>query len=339
LIDSVNDLKQAEKITTEFTEFKEVLSKEGADLLLKLEKDPPQNSTFDEYECYIQTMQKVKKFIERLKDKDEGLSGQDLNEIDKYFTKIGKKNESENSDLLKTYREKASELINTLEEAEEQGETLDTLHNDLGRIVKESNELLYATKVIELSSEETEKLESLHKLAVDELKKWEEKIKAFDPIDNAIKKMQKIAKNMLQEEKSFNFNSLDNKRTENFNNKAPRWRIVIPGLNLLANCDYERCDAYKDAIWIKIGINNEELKIFNIAKLSKLATCPECNVKAVNVNNLGFYGCYYTITGWKEGAKKGIDIPKTQAESSRFTTFLNGDNTEWAFLEVVTSLN
>jgi hypothetical protein len=155
-------------------------------------------------------------------------------------------------------------------------------------------------------------------------------LKVFEPIASAIEKLQIIA-NATFEEKSFGFgfNSLKNTRVENFSSQAPNWRIVIPGLNLYGKCDTPTCKAYKNVIWTQKGMGT-----FNIGKETKTSKCPMCNAKAVNITNLGFTDCQYTIEGEQETGLKVVE--EKTAGGGHLTTFVNGDDVHWSYLDVTT---
>ena len=153
--------------------------------------------------------------------------------------------------VLDTWSQEASDLINSFEEADEKNEKLKNLQGNLLSILNGSEEMLYAIKTIKLSKEEIEGLKSLHELAVLELEKLGKALKVFR-IDSAIKKLQKIANETFEDKGfGFGFNNLKNMRIENFSSKAPKWRIVIPGLNLYGKCNTPTCEAYNNVIWIQ----------------------------------------------------------------------------------------
>ena len=59
-----------------------------------------------------------------------------------------------------------------------------------------------------------------------------------------------------------------------------------------------------------------------------------CNKKAVNITNLGFTDCKYTIEGEQESGLKVLE--EKTAEGGRFTTFVNGEDVRWSYLDVTT---
>jgi hypothetical protein len=333
LIDVEKQIKQAEKINEQILEIKKVLSEEGTNLLLKMEEATPKEASLEENEKYIAPIGAIKKIIGRMQN--EEFSIPELREIDKYFLEIAEKNESKNSEIFKSCTKETIEAVSNFEMIDEQNKQLKGLQNNLIPIVKGSEEMLYAIKTVTLSTEEIEQVESLNKIALIELKKWGEILKIFEPIDSIISRLEKIVGDAIggrEKSMSFEFNSLKNVRKVDFATSGPSWRYVIPGLNMYGTCNTSVCKAYNDAIWIQKGMGT-----FNIAKEVKTSKCSLCNKKAKNVTNLGFYGCKYTIEGEKEG---GEEVKKEEiAERERFTTFVNGDNIKWEYLEVTTKPN
>ena len=64
-----------------------------------------------------------------------------------------------------------------------------------------------------------------------------------------------------QERPSFSFNALNNqeKLIRNFVSSAPKWRIVVEGLNLEAKCKKSGCAAFGKMVWVQKGFGRFEI--------------------------------------------------------------------------------
>lgn len=127
----------------------------------------------------------------------------------------------------------------------------------------------------------------------------------------------------------FNFSDLERRRIIDFGS-APKWRLVIQGMNLEGKCTNDSCEANKKRVWIQKGIGK-----FDIAREIFEAKCPSCNQKASEVNTVGFWDCRYVIDGAQsEPIEKKVN-QEDMAPKEQFLTFLP-NQVKWSFLTIET---
>ncbi|CAG9318700.1 unnamed protein product [Blepharisma stoltei] len=131
--------------------------------------------------------------------------------------------------------------------------------------------------------------------------------------------------------KSLFFNDLNEVCEREFNDKAPDWRAVKPGLSWICICDNEECVAYKDYVIVNSGFNE-----FNVAEEMWNLWCPACNhtVCSSKVLNIGFYKTDWRIEGRLEHGEK-FD-KNGSAASDNYTTFKDGNTVNWCYLKIET---
>lgn len=136
---------------------------------------------------------------------------------------------------------------------------------------------------------------------------------------------------LIQERGIFNKNS---DYDSNQKNNTPLWKIVQPGLNLVGECKNIQCDAYEKRIRIPKGIGS-----FNINKECKISHCPSCEKTAANVNNLGFFRCYFSINGsYRNENNNPVEVKRERkrAPDNKLLCY-EGENTQkWLYLEIKT---
>ena len=81
-----------------------------------------------------------------------------------------------------------------------------------------------------------------------------------------------------------------------YNKSAPKWRLVIPGLNLLGT---HPKNSYCEAKGEYVVSRQEGLGLFNIAREIFRAKCPLCDSKLENVTDLYFSSCQFEVEGLK----------------------------------------
>ncbi len=114
---------------------------------------------------------------------------------------------------------------------------------------------------------------------------------------------------------AFSFNHMTHEKRVAFSEAAPKWRAVIPGLNLTGTCINKECVASGKRVVIPKGIG-----AFHIDLASHLSKCPCCNTIATNINNAGFYKCLYSVQGRKENGER-VDSSDTRAPDNEVLTF------------------
>lgn len=76
----------------------------------------------------------------------------------------------------------------------------------------------------------------------------------------------------------------------------PRWKTVTIGLNLMATCSTNTCEAFKQIVYIPMGLGT-----FDMMTVSSRATCPQCKNPFENLQKIKwcFWNCLYAGTGRK----------------------------------------
>lgn len=129
----------------------------------------------------------------------------------------------------------------------------------------------------------------------------------------------------------FDFNRLEERVETDFDQDAPRYRVVTRGLNLKGRCTTVGCEARNQVIWIQKGMGQ-----FRIGEERFNSQCPSCNQIADQVENLGFWDCIYGIEGMRTRPHQERVNQEHEAGTERFTTFREGDAGSWAYLNITT---
>jgi hypothetical protein len=99
--------------------------------------------------------------------------------------------------------------------------------------------------------------------------------------------------------------------------EGPKHRTIIPGLNLRGICDNKTCKALNQVVWIQKGMGT-----FDIPVEVYTSNCPSCNQTANKIDNLGFFNCLYSISGFQtQPEKKKVEKNDIVADDKDFTTF------------------
>lgn len=127
------------------------------------------------------------------------------------------------------------------------------------------------------------------------------------------------------------FNSFEKPISINFAATAPKWNVIIAGMNLVGKCTNFKCEAYGKNVHCQKGFG-----LFNISKESVISKCPVCKAKASECNNVVFWKCKYTISGQIKGEREMKTIKKITRSEDSCETFVNkdGDQRDWLFLEI-----
>ena len=112
----------------------------------------------------------------------------------------------------------------------------------------------------------------------------------------------------------FSFSHMENEERVAFENEGPSWCTVTPGLNLSGICANEECTAFDQTVWIKKGIG-----VFDMDVESCISKCPSCGEIADEINNAGFYACFFSIEGQKENGDPVNRLKR--APDDEFLTF------------------
>ncbi len=124
-----------------------------------------------------------------------------------------------------------------------------------------------------------------------------------------------------------------------FNDIAPVWRTVRPGLNLKGICNNSTCTASGQVIYIP-----KDFGTFNILKESRISTCPACNTSEININNFGVYKCGFSVNGAlknSDGTTTPVKKPLREAPNDKLLSFDDKMSSivEWASLSITTEAN
>ena len=114
----------------------------------------------------------------------------------------------------------------------------------------------------------------------------------------------------------FDFASMKSGGKKKFSQDAPHYRAIDYGFNLEGRCMNEKCEAFKQLAWSRLGFSrslNEvdslfETAGFNIGLLLHNTPCPLCK-ESMDPNSIvscGFYRCKYTFEGYQQGEKSVI---------------------------------
>lgn len=134
----------------------------------------------------------------------------------------------------------------------------------------------------------------------------------------------------------FEANSLEKVRSVNFSKDAPFFRRVTSGLNVRGECANEKCSSksgtYNGIVYVPQGMGS-----FNFGQLKCNTNCPACSEKLPfkSITNLGFWNCEYEIEGQRQDEADPTKKTKV-ASKEAFTTFEEGDNVSWVYLNIKT---
>ena len=114
----------------------------------------------------------------------------------------------------------------------------------------------------------------------------------------------------------FNFAGMKDGNKKVFSEDGPSYRVVGRGFNLEGRCVNEKCEAFKQLAWSRLGFSrsvNEvssasETSRFNIGLLLHNTPCPLCqeSMDPDSIVSCGFYRCQYTYEGHQQGEKSVI---------------------------------
>ena len=129
----------------------------------------------------------------------------------------------------------------------------------------------------------------------------------------------------------FSFNHMENEKKIAFG-EGPSWRAIIAGLNLCGTCTNKDCVEFGQPVWIPKGIG-----IFHIDIESLMSECPCCYEITSDINNAGFYGCFFSIEGEKENGDL-VNRFNVRAPDNEFLTFedLGYPSEKWDHLIITT---
>lgn len=128
----------------------------------------------------------------------------------------------------------------------------------------------------------------------------------------------------------FEFNKLENQILQDYSPTAPDYRIVSRGINLTGRCTTVGCEAQGRYVWVR-----KYFGIFEIPWVSADSQCPLCNKNIKEITNLGFSSCHYKMEGIQTNGR--LLVVEGDTTKEKFTTYQQGDNTEWRCLRVTTT--
>jgi hypothetical protein len=118
---------------------------------------------------------------------------------------------------------------------------------------------------------------------------------------------------------------------------TPQWKVIYPGLTLVAQCTYATCKTFQQLIHISKGMGSFEMtKECRVEK-----SCPECKQDFdKEIDNCGFLDCIYTIEGML--ADGNLFLKQDQkAGKTHFVTFEEMKDgvsqvAEWKYITITT---
>lgn len=126
----------------------------------------------------------------------------------------------------------------------------------------------------------------------------------------------------------------------NLGKNALKWRLILPGLNLLGICKNKKCIAYKkEVIYTTLERSQipEEGFIFDMLESSNKIKCPMCN-KIFLPNTCGFYKCEYQFIGEKleDGDEVHYDSQPKEAKEDNLLYYnpKKGKEAKWFKLKI-----
>ena len=122
-----------------------------------------------------------------------------------------------------------------------------------------------------------------------------------------------------------------------FSDKAPFYRAVTKGMNLLGICENKNCIAFKREVIYKFGFGTFDL-INDMKKISP--ECPACEFPLREVTTCAFWQCKYSYVGTKFENKQLKDVNYSNSNSKKdevdyFDPGENGENNSvWIELKI-----
>lgn len=134
--------------------------------------------------------------------------------------------------------------------------------------------------------------------------------------------------------KSLNFSDLKSFKILRFS-PAPKYRELCAGLTLEGICKHEGCEAFNKNVLLPVGMGH-----FSLAEIIHFQKCPICaqEINHSTIKTMGFYNCYYQVTGKKTDEANLFEIKRTQAPKNGWLIFDSDGKhcTEWFFLKIKT---
>ena len=122
-----------------------------------------------------------------------------------------------------------------------------------------------------------------------------------------------------------------------FSDKAPFYRAVTKGMNLLGICENKNCMAFKKEVIYKFGFGTFD--IINDMKKNP-PECPACEFRLREVTTCAFWQCKYSYVGVKYENKQLKDVNYSNSNSKKdevdyFDPGENGENNSvWLELKI-----
>jgi len=122
-----------------------------------------------------------------------------------------------------------------------------------------------------------------------------------------------------------------------FSDKAPFYRAVTKGMNLLGICENKNCIAFKREVIYKFGFGTFDL--INDMK-NNPPECPACEFRLREVSTCAFWQCKYSYVGVKYENKQLKDVNYSNSNSKKdevdyFDPGENGENNSvWLELKI-----
>ena len=126
---------------------------------------------------------------------------------------------------------------------------------------------------------------------------------------------------------AFTFNGMNTQVTREFSDTAPEWRTVESGISWIGTCNNESCEAFAREVICNCGFG-----VFDVNQVARIAECPMCRQSVNRVRNCGFF-----MAKWRFFGRDSIGIERRgegDAHTKNYTTFLEGDDQNWAFLRI-----
>ena len=122
-----------------------------------------------------------------------------------------------------------------------------------------------------------------------------------------------------------------------FSDKAPFYRAVTKGMNLLGICENKNCAAFKKEVIYKFGFGTFDL--INDME-NKPPECPACEFRLRKLTTCSFWQCKYSYVGVKYENKQLKDVNYSNSNSKKeqvdyFDPGKNGENNSvWLELKI-----
>lgn len=114
-----------------------------------------------------------------------------------------------------------------------------------------------------------------------------------------------------------------------FDNTAPIWRTVSPGLCTIGICNNNNCNAFNQDVYCSHEMGPYDL-------IESHDRCPSCR-SSIQALNIGFSDCFYTIRGVKADSNEEFRMQWTRIQSG-FQTWdpASAGTCEWSLFQIVT---